>query len=202
MELCQLLDNCNYDPGADKLVFVGDIINKGPYSKECYELVNSCPNAVVISGNHERGFSKAVEQGDLFHYKSFVNMSQEWSKHLLKEISTWAGNLPFYYQTREFLVVHAGFDPRMGFRNASNKELCEIRTIEHQGERIPWHQLYRGKRIVFYGHWGTQGLCLRENSIGLDSGCVYGGYLSAYIWPQKKLVQVKAQKVYKPVVRI
>jgi hypothetical protein len=101
--------------------------------------------------------------------------------------------LPLYLDLPECLVVHGGIQPDITLEKQKAETLCNLRTLE---DGTPWHERYRGKKPVVYGHWARQGLWVRENSIGLDSGCVYGKGLSAVIFPGKEIVQVRARKIY------
>lgn len=80
---------------------------------------------------------------------------------------------------------------------------CEIRcwdtgnACRGNEEHTPWYQLYTGTKKVIYGHWAAQRLMVRDRTVGLDSGCAYGGELSAYILETAEIVQVKAKQAYK-----
>jgi bis(5'-nucleosyl)-tetraphosphatase (symmetrical) len=62
----------------------------------------------------------------------------------------------------------------------------------------PWDSFYRGDRRVVFGHWAQRGLVLGERVRGLDSGCVYGNELTAWIAEEDRIVQVAARKAYCP----
>lgn len=85
---------------------------------------------------------------------------------------------------RGWLVVHAGFDPRQRPEEQSVKTLCTIRRLDRRG-RPWWYEKYKGPDLVLFGH--TQSPLPRiatrgrtRVAIGLDTGCVYGGALTAY----------------------
>ena len=77
-----------------------------------------------------------------------------------------------------------------------------IRTWDGKGEDVnnkshpPWHSFYKKKKLVIYGHWAEQGLREGKNTIGLDSGCVYGGKLSGVFLPERRIEQTPALKNY------
>ncbi|ANM32201.1 hypothetical protein ABI59_10775 [Acidobacteria bacterium Mor1] len=56
----------------------------------------------------------------------------------------------------------------------------------------PWDSFYRGEATVIHGHWGTRGHYRTAKTIGLDSGCVYGGALTAWCQDEDRIVQVPA----------
>lgn len=62
----------------------------------------------------------------------------------------------------------------------------------------PWDEFYSGARTVVFGHWARRGLVLGDRVRGLDSGCVYGGSLSAWIAESDEIVQVPARRAYWP----
>lgn len=65
---------------------------------------------------------------------------------------------------------------------------------------LPWYKTYdpnaHGGRIVVYGHWAMMGLVDRRASIGLDSGCVWGGWMTGYIPEEKRMVSIRAEASY------
>ena len=60
----------------------------------------------------------------------------------------------------------------------------------------PWFDFYTDDKLVVFGHWAAQEGVVRENAIGLDTGCVYGKKLTALVLPERELVSVKARKQY------
>lgn len=179
---------------TDRVFFVGDIINKGPDSKKVIEEVRQ-NNYQTVLGNHEWAYLKRYNS---WKQNSPITPFFQSQRHpllnslleiLTEEENFWIDSLPFYYDTPEFLLVHAGIFPDRNLFDHEPHELLNVRTIQGR----PWHDYYWGKKIIVYGHWAMQGLMVKENSIGLDSGCVYGGKLSALILPEKKIVQVNSR---------
>jgi bis(5'-nucleosyl)-tetraphosphatase (symmetrical) len=64
---------------------------------------------------------------------------------------------------------------------------------------VPWDDHYRGARTAVFGHWAKRGLVVKPRLRGLDSGCVYGRQLSAWIAEEDRIVQVPARRAYTPV---
>ena len=120
-------------------------------------------------------------------------------------------------------IVHAGLDPRwtdlhavaarLGAGPRDDDELLQeevdfatrVRCCTAKGERSrhdhaecpppyrPWDAFYRGDAIVVHGHWARRGHYRRGRVLGLDSGCVYGGKLTAWCQDEDRIVQVPAR---------
>ncbi|HET6164234.1 MAG TPA: metallophosphoesterase [Planctomycetota bacterium] len=63
---------------------------------------------------------------------------------------------------------------------------------------VPWDELYRGPRTAVFGHWARRGLVVTKHARGLDTGCVYGRALSAWIPEEDRIVQVPARRAWCP----
>lgn len=61
----------------------------------------------------------------------------------------------------------------------------------------PWYESYTGTKPIIYGHWAAEGLRIRSNTIGIDTGCCFGGALTAYCLESGEIWQVRANAVYK-----
>ena len=112
---------------------------------------------------------------------------------------------------KHWLAVHAGIHPVLAVEATNPHFLTNVRHCNAQGEqpsplldgglRAPrgyraWFYHHRAMYTVVFGHWGRRGLVRRPRLYGLDTGCVYGGALSALLWPENRLVQVPAKKAY------
>ncbi|MCB0317996.1 MAG: metallophosphoesterase [Bdellovibrionales bacterium] len=192
-ELEELLAKLVFDKSKDRLIFVGDLVNKGPDSIGVLKLTQSL-NAEVVMGNHDLGLlegtSKLAEQvaiqmgEDLDYWKSYISSFKP------------------YIEDDNFIVVHAGFAPNQSLAETDLRILTRIRTWDGKGEELQdslnpaWFEFYKGSKLVVFGHWARLGLMQKDNVVCLDSSCVYGGELSALVLPEKKIVQVKARKNY------
>ena len=190
-DLLQLLD---VHP-SDQLISVGDLICKGPDSLGVLLWAMNTPNLTCILGNHEARFLKYWRQDKRSEEKIYdAETYQQLEPHYymcMNFINTW----PLYKETKDFLVVHAGIDPRKGaISNQKVEDLLNLRKLEN-GE--PWYQTYREEKTVLFGHWAKPEPQVRPNAIGLDTGCVYGGELSAWIFPERRLVSVPARRCYR-----
>ncbi len=178
----------------DLLVSVGDLIGKGPFSRATLDFARKLPNLRIVTGNHELHFIRAWKKNNL------ETLTNEYQKLVVKELGPdfnkymeWINTWPFYLDLPEAIVVHAGVRPKIRLEKQSKEDLCHLRNLENDK---PWYEAYTGKKLIVYGHWARQGLSVKDKTIGLDSGCVYGKQLSALILPERKIVQVQAKKIY------
>lgn len=124
----------------------------------------------------------------------------------------WLREQPIVRDLGDILVVHAGVDPRwrldtLAARALSAAEIefaTSVRYCTEDGERPPadwpppgppyrpWDEFYRGDKRIVFGHWARRGLVHTDRVVGLDSGCVYGDRLSAWIAEEDRIVQVPA----------
>jgi len=188
-ELKKMIDKIKPTKG-ERIILLGDLINRGPdpvgVVRYVYENQFEC-----LMGNHEYEY--------LLEYKENKNYKQFY-KEIGKELHEWIKKRPLWIEDENFIAVHAGIAPDIPLKKTPPHILLFIRTWKSQhlssSNGIPWFKFYKGKKTIFYGHWARKGLTIRNNTIGIDSGCVYGKFLSAYILEEKKIVQVPAQKVY------
>lgn len=201
-ELQLLLEKINFTK-SDTLTLVGDVINKGPKNLDVLNFIKSNQSQVrAIKGNHELKFIEYCEDSEnTVLKKNFENVKKQLGKQL-KEWIEYIKSWPLYIESDDYIVVHAGFPPNTPLKKVHPNILTNIRTWDGRGKNLnnpedpPWHHLYNEKKLVIYGHWAVQGLHITKNTIGLDSGCVYGGKLSCFILPRHEVHQVQAIKSY------
>ena len=77
------------------------------------------------------------------------------------------------------------------------KNNVNIKDSQHNtfANCVAWHDLYTDSKLVVYAHWARQGLKIKKNSIGLDTGCVYGGPLTGLWLPERKIVQTPNRQI-------
>ncbi len=189
VELDKLLDRVGFSSG-DRLVFVGDLVARGPDSRGVLDIARRT-GAVIVRGNHEekliawraartawiRGKADAKEPLGRVHRAVARTMRPiDWS---LIETS------PLYYDLPEhgLRVVHAGVLPNVAIEHQMPSVLLNVRTVRssHGGPPTLWGARYTGPVHVVFGHNALQGLQLHKWATGLDTGCVYGGRLTAMV---------------------
>lgn len=199
-ELVELVEKKLRVVKGDRVILLGDLINKGPKSADCIRYALKM-GFECIMGNHEMHFRDAPE------HKNYDYLSLE----LTSEEKKWITKLPFYIEAPQWIAVHAGCLPDRSLKQTPEYILTQIRTWDGLGKNLrkitnpPWYTLADFPKPIFYGHWAVAGLMIRRNAagklltIGLDSRCVYGGELSAWIFETSELVQVKAKKTYRSI---
>lgn len=193
-ELEKLLKAAMVDP-EDDLITVGDLICKGPDSRSVMQWAMNTPNLRCVLGNHEaRLLDRWISGKDPKPGSS----DEETSRQLgdcFDESMNFINSWPLSIETDGCLVVHAGIDPRVSpLENQSRHDLLSIRIPK--GMDIPWYEAYTDDQLIVFGHWSRPDVIIRPNAIGLDSGCVYGGALSALILPERRLISVPSANDY------
>ncbi len=198
-ELEFLLDEVTFNKKKDRLIFVGDLINKGPYSKKVLDFVIDGDFECVL-GNHELGFLKGLDH-EKYRRKRFETLYEDMGKKRGKYIS-WMRSLPLYIEEKEFVCIHAGIEPNVELKKQIPEIATRVRTWGgdpmdlDNPDNPPWFEYYKEEKPIIFGHWAMKGLVLRDNAIGIDTGCVWGGKLTAFILESNEIIQVPALKQY------
>lgn len=194
VELRKLLAAVEIMP-SDEIICVGDLVRKGPDSASVLRWAMETPNLRCVLGNHDarllfRWFEGQKPDRGTADWEMRRQLGDSYND-AMQYIRSW----PLYIEAGGFLVVHAGLDPRVStVRLQSPQDLMTIRVPD--GMHIPWYEAYTGDQIVVFGHWARNEPLIRPNAIGLDTGCVYGGRLTALILPERRLISVPAEKAY------
>lgn len=186
-ELDALLDRLAFSSG-DRLVFVGDLVARGPDTLGVLDIARRT-GAIVVRGNHEQNLLTPFEAASKIHRELIASLRPiDWS---LVKTSPLSLDLPEH----ELRVVHAGLDPAFPFEQQAPDTLMRIRTVKRPAP-VLWGACYEGPPHVVFGHHAAQGLQLHPWATGLDTGCVYGGRLTALVLAagQKVPGDVEARK--------
>jgi len=186
-----LLKKADYSPSKHQLMFIGDLINKGPHSFKTLNFAYENKIQCVV-GNHELKFIRFIKKG-LELPPKLHQLKLEMGKDLHKWLD-YIKNWPAFIEKEDFLVVHAGLTPGKHPGQSDIEQLAHIRHWENgkmcsQSTGHPWHDYYTAEKLVVYGHWAKQGVLVKKNSICLDSGCVYGRQLTGIFLPSRTLIQ-------------
>ena len=222
-ELRRLLDQLGYQldtggetwrvahPQGRKLVFVGDLVDRGPQTPDVLRLamaaVNS-GNGYCVVGNHDLKLVKALRgrQVKISHglAESLEQLGRESETFRAEALKFLDGLVSHYvFDGGRLVVAHAGLREEMHGRGSG-----QVREFALYGEttgetdeyglpvRYNWAADYRGRAVVAYGHTPTPRAEWFNNTICLDTGCVFGGALTALRYPERELVATPALKTY------
>lgn len=216
-EFNELVDILSYDKEEDRLILLGDLIDRGPDSvavvRKAREMGLEC-----VMGNHEHKFLKWYNsQGskvDVYdkhpHYTQFTDEDVNYIFRMSNYIKLPEHNI---------VVVHAGMRSRVPLINQAKEDLMYIRYIDSNQNLLSlkkinklgkeamdakfWTDFWTGPESIIYGHnvHSYQDPLIEEVApgvmcYGLDTGCCFGGKLTALIVETKEIVQVQAKRPY------
>jgi hypothetical protein len=203
-ELEDLLEESGWEED-DQLVSVGDLVAKGPDSLGVIRLMREL-GGLAVRGNHDQHCLKwwdAKRAGQ--NLPRLKSAHQRVADELEEEDWQWLAGLPLWVELPEHdaLVVHAGLLPDLPLEDQDPDDLMNMRSILSDGttsrsyeEGTPWADRWPGPRLVVFGHDAVRGLQTRPHAMGLDTGCVYGGWLTGLWLPERDLVSVPARASY------
>uniref|UniRef100_UPI004055D0D7 polynucleotide kinase-phosphatase n=1 Tax=Candidatus Electrothrix sp. TaxID=2170559 RepID=UPI004055D0D7 len=202
-------------PDNRKVVFLGDLVDRGPNSPAVLKLVMSmvaAGNAFCVPGNHDTKLQKKLS-GKQVKVQYGLEETLEQLSHEPAEFSTQVKEFlyslisHYVFDNGKLVVTHAGLKEDMqGRGSGAVRSFClygeTTGEIDEFGlpVRHNWAAEYRGKAKVVYGHTPVPNPEWLNRTIDIDTGCVFGGRLTALRYPEEELVSVPAQKAYcKPV---
>lgn len=196
-ELMALLEKV--DLGAsDRVVSVGDLITKGPKSREVLQLFMTDGRLSTVIGNHDLALRR-YWNGEDINLKPAQKEAHKELKAGKDDYTSFLNRLPFMIDLGTHLVVHAGLRPNVELYSQTTGDLTRLRTLgpnRESEEGTPWYHVYHGDKTVLFGHWPAPEPRKGEKAIGLDTGCVYGHNLTAYIIETNEFVSVSALRAY------
>lgn len=198
-ELMDLLGKVGFN-GDDKLVCVGDLITKGPKNREVLERFMSDSQFTAVIGNHDLALRRRWN-GEKFKLKPSQKPTHKELKKEKEHFLPFLNSLPFVIDLGSHLVVHAGLRPQVALHSQTTEDMTELRSLgEDRASRkgTPWYEEYDGDKVVLFGHWPDSTPRRGKKAIGLDTGCVYGNLLTAYIVESDEIVSVPARRAYDP----
>jgi serine/threonine protein phosphatase 1 len=185
-----LMEKIPIDLSRDALVFIGDYIDRGPHSVEVVDyliqLKNRFPEVIFLKGNHEDMLDKFINGADRSTY--LLNGGQQTlDSYLTKPVQSESFPIPpdhmeffkslrLFYETEEFIFVHAGLRPRVPLESQNTEDLLWIR------DKFVSTKYNFGKRVIF-GHTPLKKPLVEPNKIGIDTGAVYGNALTCIQLP-------------------
>jgi hypothetical protein len=196
-ELVELLEKVKLSE-SDRVVAVGDLAVKGPKSHQVLELFSSDSRFSSVVGNHDLALVK-YWRGETTHLKSAQQRAFEELKRSGDYLLAYLASLPAYIELVTHVVVHAGLRQGIPLNQQKTEDLIELRTLgEDRTSRVgtPWYEIYDGPKIALFGHWPASEPRRGKYAIGVDTGCVYGYQLTAYIIETDQFESVQARAAY------
>ena len=194
-----------------RAIFVGNLVDRGPDTPGVLRLVMgmvTAGTAFCVAGNHEVKLLKAL-RGKNVKRSHGLDASMEQlegeSEEFRAEAARFIDGLIGHYvlDGGRLVVAHAGLIERYHGRASGRvREFCLYgQTTGETDEyglpvRYPWAQEYRGQAVVLYGHTPVPAAEWLNNTLCLDTGCVFGGRLTALNYPERTTVSVPAARVY------
>lgn len=216
-ELETLLRKLGYDveagrhPEGRKVVFLGDLVDRGPDIPGVLRLAMRMVNmgtALCVPGNHEMKLLRKLRGKDVRLTHGLAETMAQFEKEppeFHQEVAAFIDELISHYvlDDGKLVVAHAGMKASMQGRGSG-----KVRDFALYGEttgetdefglpiRYNWASEYRGRAVVVYGHTPVPEPEWLNGTINVDTGCVYGGNLTALRYPERELVSVPAERVW------
>jgi len=207
-------------PDGRRMIFVGDLVDRGPRSPDVLRLVKGmveADTAFCVIGNHENKLIRKLNGRNVKLTHGLAETMEQFEAQpegFAEEMRIWLDSLISHYvfEDGKLVIAHAGLTEDMHNR-ASGKVRSFAMYGDTTGEtdefglpvRADWAADYRGRAKVVYGHTPTPDAEWINGTICIDTGCVFGGKLTALRWPEQELVDVPAEKMWcepvKPLVK-
>lgn len=198
-------------PEGRKVIFLGDLVDRGPSIPEVLRLTMSmvkAGTALCVPGNHDVKLMRKLRGKDVQITHGLSNSLEQLDKespHFRTQVCEFLDELVSHYvlDDGKLVVAHAGMKEEMQGRGSG-----KVRDFALYGEttgetdefglpvRYNWAAEYRGRAMVIYGHTPVPQPDWLNRTINIDTGCVFGGNLTALRYPEKELVSVTARAIY------
>ncbi len=227
-ELVALLERLGYrrpsarapfrHPAGRRAVFVGDLVDRGPHIVRATRIVmrmSEAGSALCVPGNHEvnlldavRRRTRAASPGTLRTMRQIEALPKAGRRRFLTQLERFVRGLSSHLvlDGGRLVVSHAGIPSEHLGRDTETARRVAIFGQTTGGTdrfglpvRVNWAAGYRGEALVVYGHTPVGAPEWIGNTVNIDTGCVYGGRLTALRYPERTLVSVPARRVhYRP----
>ncbi|CAB1055890.1 Putative phosphatase [Olavius sp. associated proteobacterium Delta 1] len=204
-----------YHPEGRKAIFLGDLVDRGPRVLDTLRLIRNMVhtgNALCVPGNHDIKFLRKLwgKKVQITHgldktLAEYDALSDDIREHFRQEAVSFIHGLVSHYvlDDGKLVIAHAGMSQEMQGRGSG-----KVREFALYGEttgetdefglpvRYNWAADYRGPATVVYGHTPVPEPEWLNRTVNIDTGCVFGGELTALRYPEKEFVSVPALKMY------
>jgi len=218
-ELIELLNKLGYDttdagrivpPPGRKAIFLGDLVDRGPKVPQVLRLVMSMVAdgvALCVPGNHDVKLLRKLrgKNVQITHGLAQTLQQIEAEPDLLEPVAAFIDALVGHYvlDNGRLVVAHAGMKERyIGRASGRVREFALYGETTGETDefglplRYNWAAEYRGPAHVVYGHTPVPEADWLNRTINIDTGCVFGGKLTALRWPEKEIISVPARQTY------
>ncbi len=200
-------------PEHRRAVFLGDLVDRGPDTPGVLRLVMGMVangTALCVQGNHEAKLLRALRGRNVRRTHGLAESMDQLAREpeeFRSQVATFIDGLIGHYvlDGGRLVVAHAGLVERYHGRASGRvREFCLYgQTTGETDEyglpvRYPWAEEYRGRAVVLYGHTPVPEPEWLNNTLCLDTGCVFGGRLTALNYPERTVVSVPAAAIYHP----
>jgi len=188
-------------PRDARLIFVGDLCDRGSYSKEVIEFVSSNNHECVL-GNHDYAMTQHICDALKGIDSSWISnpyagggktlQSYQNDKQTIQRHKAWIESLPQYIQIKHYFITHAFALPYYlrHQEEASFKALMYNRLSSGRKEEYTWEEGYEAYPIInIFGHDDNDEVVIGSNYYGIDTGCVYGRKLTAIELGSMRLIE-------------
>lgn len=189
----------------DRVVAVGDLVVKGEKSREVLDLFMEDARFSSVLGNHDRALAlrwRAEQRGEKWKLKRAQKACYKQLRRADPKYLDFLASLPTSIDLGAHLIVHAGLRPCVPLGEQTEEDLTELRTLGRKNpaskKGTPWYKVYEGEKTVLFGHWPAPFPRRGPRAIGLDTGCVYGYHLTAYVVETDDFLRVCARRAYEP----
>ncbi len=198
-------------PAGRKVAFVGDLVDRGPDTPGVLRLamgMAAAGNALAVRGNHEEKLVKALRGNDVRRdhglAESMDQLAEESAGFRQRVLEFCDALVPHYVLDGGALVLaHAGLPEKYHGRESSRMRSLAIwgentGDVDDAGNpiRYPWAEEYEGQATVLYGHTPVAEARWVNGTLCLDTGCVFGGKLTALRYPESEIVSVPARRTW------
>lgn len=220
-ELDELLSTIDHDPARDRLVFLGDLLDRGPEPVAVLRRVRELGAECLLGNHEEKHLRYAAHEARRRNEPAYRNPMRRFdgrhaAEHdrLTRDDLLWLAGLPrVAVLGGGWVAVHAGFLPRVKITAQPSEWAIRLRYVDEGGGPVPrargdagepgirrWAEVWTGPESVVYGHF-PQRLDVPKRDepapgvvcLGIDTGCVYGGRLTALLLPGAEIVQVASR---------
>jgi len=198
-------------PAGRRAIFVGDLVDRGPRTPDVLRIVmgmTGMGQALAVPGNHDAKFGRWLDGRDVRLTNGLAASAEQMATEP-RDFHQMAGaflrSLPshLWLDGGRLAVAHAGIRQDMIGRSAGGvREFCLYGEATGETDeyglpvRLDWAANYRGETAVIYGHTVVRNAAWLNNTICIDTGCCFGGGLTALRWPERDLVSVPAVRTY------